>query len=336
MRITRQNYETFLIDYLEGNLDPLTVSEVLLFLKKHPDIQQEFVDLEIHTIDTEWANIPDFTSLKKPAFPTVQNQLQTLLIAELEGDLSTEDKSNLALHQILYPELERDRELYAYTINKPELDVVYPNKKELKKNIIFQMPNFRYWQSAAAILIAVFGLAWYLVQQQNNMQMHTTQSANQTTPSFSNDSNGETNNQEKAVLRKQYVSNLKQKIKPVIRRKPLPILIENRILAKPEAISMAMNNPANLVKLQNREITLTPNIPLVSNDSIPTKASHISLAQLLFQKVSAASIVLQNKANTTVANASKSAGIVVELDETNQKISKLAFAPLGFEWSQSK
>lgn len=333
MSITRQNYETYLIDYLEGNLDPIMVSEVLLFLQKNPDIQKEFADLEIHTIDTEWVNIPDFTNLKKPAFPIVQNQLQTLLTAELEGDLSADDKSNLAKHLILYPELERDRKLYAYTINKPDLGVVYPNKKALKKNTILQMPNYRYWQSAAAILIAVFGLAWYLMQQQNNLPMLTTQSANQTTTAFSNGSNTQTNNREKAVLEKQYEGNLQQEIEPVIRRKPSHIVIEHRMIAKPEAIPIAMNNQANLVKPEYIETTPTLKNAVATNDGIPAKASHISLAQLLFQKVSDASTALQNKATTTVTDA---AGIVVERDEENNKINKLGIAALGIEWSQSK
>jgi hypothetical protein len=42
MSINRNNYETYLIDYLDGTLHPNEVAEVLLFLEQHADIKQEF------------------------------------------------------------------------------------------------------------------------------------------------------------------------------------------------------------------------------------------------------------------------------------------------------
>ena len=46
MKINRNNYEMYFIDYLDGVLSPDLVSELLLFLDENPDLKEELSDLD--------------------------------------------------------------------------------------------------------------------------------------------------------------------------------------------------------------------------------------------------------------------------------------------------
>ena len=51
MKITRSNYESWFLDYLEGNLDPLLNAEFQSFLKQNPDLAAELED-------GDWLTLP--------------------------------------------------------------------------------------------------------------------------------------------------------------------------------------------------------------------------------------------------------------------------------------
>jgi hypothetical protein len=55
MKITRENYEPYFLDYLEGNLDENLVDDFMEFLQQNPDLKNE---LEMY----ESITIPDFTA----------------------------------------------------------------------------------------------------------------------------------------------------------------------------------------------------------------------------------------------------------------------------------
>ena len=45
MEISRQNYEQYFIDYLDGNLNPEQVEILLSFLEFNPDLKEEFTSI---------------------------------------------------------------------------------------------------------------------------------------------------------------------------------------------------------------------------------------------------------------------------------------------------
>jgi len=46
MKINRENYEVYFLDYLEGKLPPDLVDELLIFMDKNPDLKDEFEGLD--------------------------------------------------------------------------------------------------------------------------------------------------------------------------------------------------------------------------------------------------------------------------------------------------
>ena len=104
MTINRLNYEEYLADYLDGNLDPVLSAELMVFLSENPDLERQYRDLESgsHSMPAETLQCPHKESLKKD-FPDVEaireSNVDEFCIAAIEGLLKDEDRQRL-LHYI--------------------------------------------------------------------------------------------------------------------------------------------------------------------------------------------------------------------------------------------
>jgi hypothetical protein len=66
MNINRENYEAYLLDYFEKELDPATVAELMLFLELNPDLKADFEEFEnISLVPDTNIGFPTNTALKK-------------------------------------------------------------------------------------------------------------------------------------------------------------------------------------------------------------------------------------------------------------------------------
>lgn len=90
--ITRENYEIWMIDYLDGALDAAGVEEMGAFLAANPDIREEIEGLEDVHLQAPEVKMSNKSSLLKKDLPCLPEQLDHRLIALLEGDLDLEEK----------------------------------------------------------------------------------------------------------------------------------------------------------------------------------------------------------------------------------------------------
>ncbi len=90
MKIDKNNYEAFFLDYSEGNLSDDQIVELLLFLELNPDLK---VELELFEMDLklEPENISAHINIKK--ILDVNQSDEELIIAYLEDDLSLKEKN---------------------------------------------------------------------------------------------------------------------------------------------------------------------------------------------------------------------------------------------------
>ena len=121
--ISRNNYEVYFLDALEGNLAPHLQKELQDFLLSHPDLGEEFRQMQeaMHNSghETPVHIYPYKEKLHKPGLPIHRNELDNLLIDELENALSTEDKARLDKWSVVYPEVATARRIFAATILHP-------------------------------------------------------------------------------------------------------------------------------------------------------------------------------------------------------------------------
>ena len=139
MEINRNNYEVFLIDYLDGNLSPEMVAELLLFLENNHDLKEEFDGMEIVSVSDDETISFDFKdSLKKPIEEKLINKdnYEEFFIASLEGDLSKIEKRELVNFLINNSELSKEFKLFKQTFLEPETEVQFSEKSLLKKIVV--------------------------------------------------------------------------------------------------------------------------------------------------------------------------------------------------------
>lgn len=154
MKITRHNYESFLIDYLDGSLDESTVNELLLFLEQNPDIKNEFEDLDQTSLPAEEIKMPRREELKKE----IATEFDTRCIAYLEGDLNTTDAAVLEKEVSESAEKARLFRQYSLARLKPDLSISFPDKAMLKKAVNpFRRAVLYTSFSAAAGLLLIAG-----------------------------------------------------------------------------------------------------------------------------------------------------------------------------------
>lgn len=158
--INRNNYEVYLIDYMDGKLDAVQVSELLLFLEQNPDIKEEFEGLDTINIAAEETVSFNRELLKKPTFAEVKESYYPLLVNTIETTISPEEMQQLEKAKQVYPELVKEEQLFRLTVLSPDLSVAYPSKKELKKTVPLRIDFSMVIRVAAAILLLAGGW-WY-------------------------------------------------------------------------------------------------------------------------------------------------------------------------------
>ncbi|MCU0442839.1 MAG: hypothetical protein MUE96_10610 [Bacteroidia bacterium] len=332
MSISIHNYETYLIDYLDGSLDPITVSEVLLFLEQHPAIKQEFLELQGPLFAAEPDPQPDLDFLKKPLYQQAQKDIQLLLIAELENQITEQEQTMLQRYEALYPQLQHDRHLYATTVSEPDIFILFPDKQKLKKAVLFRLFRLQQWQAAAAIFIAVVGIGWFMSNQEigNQTVAIQTKTSQQVQSVDKPKTRVAAHLPKHAVLPESKTAQLPSKNMEV--KQSQIQIIDQRMVSS----VFSIKEPAT--------VKLTPVVVAIANkpksmatplatDTLKEKHRYLSLSELMMAKLKETTTTLQTKATTTVTDA---AGIVVERDEEHNRISRLGIAALGFEWSQSK
>lgn len=140
MKINVENYELFIMDYLDGNLDKMKKKELDSFLLMHPNIAHEINGLNELKIpkETTLKLDSDFTiSLKKNDLIEVEDiseeNYEEIFIAGIERDLNIQDDKNLQLFLKRNPSLTSEFELQTTTILQVDKSIIFKNKNLLKK-----------------------------------------------------------------------------------------------------------------------------------------------------------------------------------------------------------
>lgn len=164
MKIARNNYEAFFLDYHEGNLKDELRKEVEAFLESNPELKEEFESFEIVSLTEKPVVYHGKDKLKK----NVINEFnyKTWFVAYEENDLTAGERKLveqfIAAHPVYLPELE----ILKRTKVLPDYAIRFTNKSALKKGgRVLPM-----WVRFAAAACIVFGLIGYFIIQQKPKQ----------------------------------------------------------------------------------------------------------------------------------------------------------------------
>ena len=167
MKISRDNYEAYLMDYLEGTLSLALIPEMLQFLEMNPDIRLEAEGIMNPVNEGAAEVMPGKEFLHKPVYHQIKEEYQNLIIERLEGEIELRDSAKLNRALMVYPELKQDDFLFRLTKLQPEKRVVFPHHRALKKETpVISLVTF--YRVAAVLTLFGFGYWIFLLPVLNN------------------------------------------------------------------------------------------------------------------------------------------------------------------------
>lgn len=161
--INIDNYESFYLDYLEGNLDEADTAALMAFLEEHPDLVLE---------DDALAYLPEaeFVALDAQLksglkFPDTEqkiglNNIEIFLIASVEKQLSPEKSNELRAFLEDNPFYAEELTLYQRSRLQADLSIVFPEKRSMKKGGFIVPMYARFAAAAASVVIAISIINW--------------------------------------------------------------------------------------------------------------------------------------------------------------------------------
>lgn len=171
MKINKENYEAFFLDYHEGNLSPEMAAKVLLFLEEHPELKKDFESFELLEVTPLEMHYAEKEQLKKHPSTAIlinQNNYEDFFVAAIEKDLEEEEVAALNKFLKEQPLYEKEFRLFKHTVLQSDKEIIFPNKLELKQIPYLNKNKIRpiyYYISAAASIVLI--LATFFLLQNN-------------------------------------------------------------------------------------------------------------------------------------------------------------------------
>jgi hypothetical protein len=157
MKINRNNYEAYFIDYYEGTLTTAQQQALELFLSENPDLQEEFENYEEVSVAASGVAFPDKSQLKQQEITPVagidEENYEEYFIAFYENDLDEEKQKSLQLFLQANPHIQKEFGLHGTLVLTPD-NTPYAGKSGLKKKAIVGY----YWYAAAAVILLLLAI----------------------------------------------------------------------------------------------------------------------------------------------------------------------------------
>jgi hypothetical protein len=154
--ITRDNYESFFIDYLDGNLPEGMIDQFLDFLNQNPDLKEELHLFEEVMLPEETIVFGEKKQLHK-SLADENRKFENKTVAYLEGDLDVEEHKAFKTYLAAHSELKNEYDLFAQTRLIPDSNIHFPDKQKLyhKSGTTIVLT----WVArAAAVVVLVWGI----------------------------------------------------------------------------------------------------------------------------------------------------------------------------------
>jgi hypothetical protein len=165
--ITRNNYELWFLDYLEGNLDERLVDDFLEFIRENPDLAEELHLFEAIGLAESDLFFSDKKKLYKDSFD-LPDVFDLAAIGLFEGDLDQDEQVRFNNYLKHHPEKYKELQLFKLTKLSPEPSLFFNNKQMLYRQPFIRLVAFRLLR-IAAVFIFFFALCRALEKPSQEM-----------------------------------------------------------------------------------------------------------------------------------------------------------------------
>jgi len=159
MKINKENYEIYVLDYIEGNLSSDIRKDFICFLEKNPDIKDQINNLKEIELEASPLSFTSKELLKKNPLNDIEGitTIEKLSIANLENDITLFETQQLdeLLNNSVHKRYEF--ELFQKIRLIPDNTLKFPNKNRLKHKIVFGTKKIYFITSLAASIILLIG-----------------------------------------------------------------------------------------------------------------------------------------------------------------------------------
>ncbi|OFX73849.1 MAG: hypothetical protein A2X12_10295 [Bacteroidetes bacterium GWE2_29_8] len=310
MKINRENYESFFLDYIDGNLNPELYNQLIVFLENNPDLKEELNTY--YNIKLSSVNYSGPKDILTRSNEHGISDIDFNLLRYIDGEMNGEELNNFIARLENDKYLKREL-LYLENVKLEKEKIIYQEKKKLKKSLIISSRNFLYYAIgvAASVLIVI------LFFNQNTKEGYIIKKfANNTKKTNSINNNVDSSSINNAIIiqnlliasknnsyKKQHNDNKARKFKQ-------SDIIEKKERIKSENNFYSLNNTADakdsILLLANTKDSLT----LLENNAIVNNISTESLLELSSLKEenklqASDSLIAQNENTAKEYNLSK-------------------------------
>ncbi len=133
MTISKENYEAWMLDYLEGKLLGKQLATFESFLSEHPELRDAAEGVEKITLTEDEKFFGDKSMLKAKMLKQVIDEEEQTCFEAVEGTLTNDKKTRLEKRVEGSSRLKQKLEQYHEARLMPDYKLVYPNKAGLKR-----------------------------------------------------------------------------------------------------------------------------------------------------------------------------------------------------------
>lgn len=166
MKIAIENYEAFLIDYLDGKLNPFQVAQLKYFVSQHPelgswtDLTSDLVIVQSEAIIFEAKN-----EIKNAVIQNVRKINATncdeYFIAYIENEVDEKTKSEIESFVTLNPDLATELTAFKHAKLVVDLSIHFPNKNSLKHLVLpIYVKHILAYAAIALLFLSVYN-GWF-------------------------------------------------------------------------------------------------------------------------------------------------------------------------------
>ena len=177
MMINKDNYESWFLDYIEGNLDPEQMEMVRRFKIEHPDLADEAEELSPILKADPLSVYPGKHLLKKEVYDDPFHFEQSA-IAAMEGEMSEEELRQFQNWLDKNPNRKKVVKEFEQCRLVPDKKITFPGKSRLKKKSVWMTG---WMQMAAVAAITLLALLTFLPESRKT-QSTSIQTAETTLP----------------------------------------------------------------------------------------------------------------------------------------------------------
>ncbi len=167
MKINKENYGRFIIDYYDGQLSSDEERKLLLFLDRHPALKEAFESFEeVPVLPDEPLEFPEKQSLQKTEIVAVdavnEDNYNEYFVLLMDEELTREEQYSVKVFLQQNPQLQGQFRLLGMTKVVPDEAVVFENKEQLRKHRPVFLLRYAGW-AVAAVLLLLLGIRFFLV-----------------------------------------------------------------------------------------------------------------------------------------------------------------------------